>query len=296
MFLRKESFCLVKKDTNNNNQTHTHTLLEIKKKMLPLKLVRSLMSGNTINNPLILTPSHNLPQKSNTKTPLLIFIPTQELVTDTYKLATLARLIGLDFWPSPSLSHLIFSAPSSSFSTTISSFSSTSLALPNGAVSIPFPDLIASSVAHLRCFVGISKGFFKVVFLKSELCLDNDRIDRKSSNWDCCSFSLVLKMSNCRIVDMDCFCKALAGKGWTFFKTKYNACGDSGDRPVWGTNAVYLFRKTESARGFSRQVSGGGGSECRMREMRLPPLDFRNAPLRILQYILLMTDDIFYLA
>lgn len=266
--------------------------------MVPLKLVRSLISGTTLNNPLLLTPSHQTPQKSNTKTPLLIFIPTQELVTDTYKLATLARLIGLDFWPSPSLSHLIFSSPSSSssLSATISSFSSTSLALPNGAVSLPFPDLIASSVAHLRCFVGISKGFFKLGFLKSDLNLENDGIDRKSSNWDCCSFSLVLRMSNCRIVSMDCFCKALAGKGWTFFKTKYNACGDSSDRPVWGTNAVYLFRKTESARGFIRQGSGDGGSECRMREMRLPPLDFRNAPLRILQYILLMTDDIFYLA
>ncbi|KAL8131639.1 uncharacterized protein LOC141711679 [Apium graveolens] len=265
--------------------------------MVPLKLVRSIISGTTINNPHILTPSHNLSQKSTTKTPLLIFIPTQELVTDTYKLATLARLIGLDFWPSPSLSDLIFSSPSSSLSATISSFSSTSLALPNGAVSLPFPDLVASSVAHLRCFVGISKGYFKLGFLKCELGLENGGIDRKSSNWDCCSFSLVLKMSNCRILDMDCFCQALAGKGWTFFKTKYNACGDSGDRPVWGTNAVYLFRKTESAQGFSRQVSGGGGgSECRMREMRLPPLDFRNAPLRILQYILLMTDDIFYLA
>lgn len=138
-------------------------------------------------------------------------------------------------------------------------------------------------------------GFFKLVFLKSDLDLGDDRlIDRKSSNWDCCSFSLVLRMSNCRIGSMDCFCKALAGQGWTFFKTKYNPCVNSVDRPVWGTNAVYLFRKTESARVLSRQVSGV--SERRMREMRLPPLDFRNAPLRILQYILLMTDDIFYLA
>ncbi|KAL1821483.1 hypothetical protein DCAR_0417899 [Daucus carota subsp. sativus] len=273
--------------------------------MLPLKLVRSLISGTTITNPLLQTPSHHshetTPEKPTTRTPLLIFIPTQELVTDTYKLATLARLIGLDFCPSPSLSHLIFSPPSSnnsSLTSVVSSFSSTSLGLPNGAVSIPFPDVVAASVGHLRCFVGISRGFFKLVFLKSDLGDVHliGRIEGKSSNWDCCSFSLVLRMSNCRIVSMDCFCRALAGKGWTFFKTKYGSCVDSGERPVWGTNAVYLFRKTEAARVLCRQGSGGGGGECRMREMRLPPLDFRNAPLRILQYILLMTDDMFYLA
>jgi hypothetical protein len=94
---------------------------------------------------------------------------------------------------------------------------------------------------------------------------------------------------------MDGFSRALAGMGWTLFKTKQNPSPDSGDRRVWGGKSVYLFRKVESNRVRAGRVNGDGG-DCRIRELRLPPLDFRNAPLRILQYILLMTDDIFYLA
>lgn len=97
---------------------------------------------------------------------------------------------------------------------------------------------------------------------------------------------------------MDAFSRSLAGMGWTLFKTKQNPSTDSGDRRVWGGNSVYLFRKVESNRVRAGRINGDGGSggECRIRELRLPQLDFRNAPLRILQYILLMTDDIFYLA
>lgn len=88
---------------------------------------------------------------------------------------------------------------------------------------------------------------------------------------------------------MEVFSRALAGLGWTLFKTKENPSTGSGDRRVCGGGkSVYLFRKVDTNR-----VRAG---ECRIRELRLPALDFRNAPLRILQYILLMTDDIFYLA
>lgn len=97
---------------------------------------------------------------------------------------------------------------------------------------------------------------------------------------------------------MDAFSRSLAGMGWTLFKTKQNPSTDSGDRRVLGGSSVYLFRKVESNRVRAGRLNGDGGSggECRIRELRLPQLDFRNAPLRILQYILLMTDDIFYLA
>lgn len=97
---------------------------------------------------------------------------------------------------------------------------------------------------------------------------------------------------------MDGFSKALLGKGWTLFKT--NSCRkrdfqDSAEREI------YLYRKLDVSGicGGSRALSYGNGDlrECRRaRELRLPALDFRNAPLRILQYILLMTDDVFYLA
>lgn len=95
---------------------------------------------------------------------------------------------------------------------------------------------------------------------------------------------------------MDGFSRALAGKGWTLYKTMDNPSPDSGQCRVG--NPVYLFRKMDANRVRARPVIGdGGGMEgCRMRELRLPLLDFRNAPLRILQYILLMTDDVFYLA
>lgn len=88
---------------------------------------------------------------------------------------------------------------------------------------------------------------------------------------------------------MDAFSRALAGLGWTLFKTKKAPSSDSAVTPV---KSVFLFRKVDSCRLRSMRENGG----CRIRELRLPPLDFRNAPLRILQYIILMTDDVFYLA
>lgn len=95
---------------------------------------------------------------------------------------------------------------------------------------------------------------------------------------------------------MEGFCRALAGKGWTFYKTKKNPSTDR--RVSGGSGAVYLFRKVDVNRVRVGRVNGVGGPDgaCRVREMRLPHLDFGNAPLRILQYILLMTDDMFFLA
>lgn len=95
---------------------------------------------------------------------------------------------------------------------------------------------------------------------------------------------------------MDGFSKALLGKGWTLFKTN---CGDS-DFQDSVDREIYLYRKRDASRICSgKQLANGNGDlrECsRVRELRLPALDFRNVPLRILQYILLMTDDVFYLA
>ncbi|KAJ7945135.1 Peroxisome proliferator-activated receptor gamma coactivator 1-beta like [Quillaja saponaria] len=319
--------------------------------MLPLKLVRSLVLGETVNmnNPCILTQDDHHPDNEDdhgednedvhvsshhhrrtrrsscnsskpssakfdkSKTPALLFLPTKEIITDTYRLATIARDMGMDLYPTPSLSHIIFSYPSktqspsssSSSSSKPSSFpsswsfsgSSSSWPFLDDAVPIPFPSFITASVYHLRCFVTLSKGFFKLVYLSSSYEA-NEASASNDSNWDCCSISLYSRLTGDRIDTMEDFSRVLAGKGWTFFKTKKNPLPDSSDRRVSGGNSMYLFRKVDSNRVRVARPNGVGASnaECRIRELRLPPLDFRNAPLRILQYILLMTDDIFCLA
>ncbi|KAI4343482.1 hypothetical protein L6164_010823 [Bauhinia variegata] len=319
-----------------------------KAKMLPLKLVRSLVLGETINNPHILSqnqhydhndapseeandadaPSHNSTRRrrrrrrngsrsktgsamfTKSKTPALLFLPTKEIVRNTYRLATIARDLGMDLYPTPSLSHIIFSYPSSTPSpsspSTPSSFPSTwsfssssaSWPLMNEAVPIPFPSLTTDSVTHLRHFVSLSKGVFKLVFFNSDHDT-NEACDGNDSNWDCCSISLYSRLTGDRIDSMESFCRALAGKGWTFFRTKKNISADTGDGRISGGNTVYLFRKVDVNRVRVGRTTGVGASSdgtYRVRELRLPGLDFRNAPLRILQYILLITDDIFCLS
>jgi hypothetical protein len=303
-----------------------------KAKMLPLKLVRSLVLGETINNPPPLLSHHHhhkdintsythtssdnntdttktrAKTKTKTKTPLLLFLPNKELVTDTYRLTKIARDMGMDLYPTPSLSHIIFSYPSSCTSPSTStstpctssvslSWTSTSslLHLPNNAIPLPFPSLYSSSLTHLRSFVSLSKGLFKLAFINSKHTnkvmggYESDSL--YDSNWDCCSFSLFWRLTGDRIDSMDKFSRALAGVGWTLFKTKENNTPSDG---IGGSKMVYLFRKVDSKPVYV--VSRGNGGECRIRELRLPALDFRNTPLRILHYILLMTDDIFYLS
>ena len=87
---------------------------------------------------------------------------------------------------------------------------------------------------------------------------------------------------------MQALSRALAGMGWTLFNSRKNPPLDSANTT---TKSVYLFKKVDSGR-----IRGGrGNGERRIRELRLPSLDFRNAPLKILQYVVLMTDDVFYL-
>ncbi|XP_044487290.1 uncharacterized protein LOC123212262 [Mangifera indica] len=274
---------------------------------LPLKLLRSLVLGESIHH----NHDHdfNLRQKqpSSSKTPLLVFLPTRELVTDTYRLATIARDMGMDLYPSPSLSHIIFSYPSSQSSSSSPSHShsysswssislSSSLILPNDAVPLSFPSLASSSISHLRSFVSLSQGLFKLVFLTINSDATGHKVENFISHWDCCSFSLFSRLNGDRIDTMEAFSRALAGIGWTLFKTKNNSnsssnCNGNGNGNENG-NSVYLFRKVDSGRVRALRVNG----RCRIRELRLPALDFRNAPLRILQYLVLMTDDVFYLA
>ncbi|CAK8567979.1 unnamed protein product [Lathyrus sativus] len=288
--------------------------------MLPLKLVRSLILGESIsinNNSHFLNQNHHPHQqqqqqqpnettRTRTKKPFkkrhaLLFLPTKEIVTNTYRLATIARDLGMDLHPTPSLSHIIFSNPSSTPSTSSSSpstpststfsVSSASCSLLNDAVPIPFPSFDTAPLTHLRYFVTLFPRAFKVVLFNSDG--DSDAVGSRGgdvSNWDCSSVSLYSRVNGNRVDTMDGFCRILAGKGWTFFKTKQNPSGD-----LRGGGVVYLFRKVDVNRVCAGRVGGRDGA-CRVREVRLPYLDFENAPLRILQYILLMTDDIFCLA
>ncbi|KAM7258070.1 hypothetical protein ACFE04_013811 [Oxalis oulophora] len=180
--------------------------------MFPLKLVRSLLVSGQIlphNN----NTKPKVDQSTTTKrqkTPLLLFTPTNELITDTYRLATIAR------------------------------------------------DMDDDDDHHKVVVESSSSG---------------------SSNWDCCSISLFSRITGDKIKTMEGFCRVLTGAAWTLYKT--NDKDSNGSR-----KCVYLFRK----------VDRGRVAASRIRELRLPTLDFRNAPLRILQYVVLMTDNVFYLA
>ncbi|GFP84140.1 hypothetical protein PHJA_000557700 [Phtheirospermum japonicum] len=227
----------------------------------------------------------------------MLFIPTQELVRDTYRLASIARAIGMDFQPNPSLSHIIFSwplpppppssCPSSSTSSSSSS-SSFSWSLQNDTVPLPFPSFATASLSNLRLFAALSKGYFKLAFLKNN-CAPFEKIESLSNNnWHCSSLSLYFLRTGERIESMDGFSKALLGTGWTLFKTHSK---DKKSQDFF-KRAIYLYRKLDGTK-ICKTKEG----ECsRIRELRLPPLDFRNVPLRILQYVLLMTDDVFFLA
>jgi hypothetical protein len=296
-----------------------------KTNMLPLKLVRSLILGETINNnPHFLNQNHHQQHehessssssnetttKSRTrrttktrfkKRPGLLFLPTKEIITNTYKLATIARDLGMNLHPTPSLSHIIFSNSSSTPSTpSTSSFSvsSASCYLLNDAVPIPFPSFATAPLTHLRFFVTLFPRAFKLVLFSSDG--DSDAVGSCGggvSNWDCGSVSLCSRVTGNRVDTMEEFCRILAGKGWTFFRTKENPSTDyhGGGGGGNGGGGVYLFRKVDVNRVRVGRVGTPDGA-CRMRELRLPYLDFENAPLRILQYILLMTDDLFCLA
>ncbi|KAL6519979.1 hypothetical protein OROHE_017122 [Orobanche hederae] len=281
--------------------------------MFPLKLLRSLVSGDDVtNNPLLLllhihhddNPTIHS-SNSRSRIPLMLFIPTQELVRDTYRLASIASAIGMDFHPNPSLSHIIFSWPSPPSSSSSSSCASSSSSTypwssQNDTVPLPFPSFATASHHNLRLFVNLSKGYFKLSFLKkNSLPLENIE-SLSNKNWHCSSLSLCFSRTGESIHSMDGFSKALLGMGWTLVKTNNNNTREreSQDSPK---REIYLYRKLDGSKFCSKikpaAIDGDGDSvePSRMRELRLPPLDFRNVPLRILQYILLMTDDVFFL-
>ncbi|KAL7141907.1 hypothetical protein ABFS83_08G086300 [Erythranthe nasuta] len=169
----------------------------------------------------------------------------------------------------------------------------------------PIPLLRHLSHSHLRLFAALSNGYFKLAFLKT----NNNSIpflkieSLSNNNWHPTSLSLFSTRTCHRIESMDRFNEALLGTGWTLFKTHNNNADDKDSL----TSEIYLYRKLDARRRICHSNTkqppattttnrNRDDEECRVRELRLPTLDFGNAPLRILQYILLMTDDAFYLA
>ncbi|XP_058103606.1 uncharacterized protein LOC131247201 [Magnolia sinica] len=258
--------------------------------MLSVMLVRSLVLGENINDPLLLNRiahhhhhhhhhTHDVDDDDHGHDhhhhrACLFFIPTHEIIHDTYKLATIARDMGMDFTPNASLTNILFSWPSSSSS-------------PITIIPLPFPSLSSASISHLRRFTRISKGLFKLVSCDPTATNHHNRSSSPPH-----PLSLFSRLNGERVDDMEAFFRILAGNGWTLFKTKI----DGGD--------LFVFRKMDPDRLRVRWSKGLGNvgkspsrGDCRrVREVRLPPLDFRHVSLRILHYILLMTDGLFYLA
>ncbi|CAM8901160.1 unnamed protein product [Rhodiola kirilowii] len=268
--------------------------------MLSFKLLREALA-----DPLLLLPNHHhhrppataaaddsdqqptLPNPKSDKTLALLFVPINEVVIDTYRLASIARDIGLDLHPTPSLSHIVFSAPSAAQTTSSLITFSSSLCLQNDAVPLPFPSLSSASAAHLRAFVSLANGYFDLVAVAAE----RRRFADNESHWESCMMRLLCKRSGVEIETMDQFSSAMAGAGWTLFKTTSKSTGRA--------SGVYLYRKVEANRmriELRRGCECGNGREGRVRELRLPLMDFKNVALRILQYIILMTDDVFYMS
>ncbi|XP_077228208.1 topoisomerase I damage affected-like protein [Tasmannia lanceolata] len=247
--------------------------------MLSLKLLRSLVLGETINDPLLLNQHHgdNDQQRRRRRrksVPFLIFLPTQEIIHDMQRLATIARDMGMDLTPDPSISNILFSWPSSPFL----------------LASLPFPSLSSATASHLRRFIRLSKGLFKLV---SGNPAATGRFPFRLS-----SLSLFARLTGDRIHAIDAFSRILLGNGWSLFMTNGKSYPVLG-----GADLVYLFRKVDSNRvriqwlkGEDGSFSSSTGGNFRVRELRLPPLNFRNVPVRILHYIILMTDALFYLA
>lgn len=252
--------------------------------MLSLKLVRSLVLKETIHDPFHFyeKPRGNEEGRHH---PCLIFLPTREIIYETYKLAIIARDMGMNFSPDPSLSNIVFSFPSS----------------PNKPfISLPFPSLSSAPIFHLRRFVRFSKGLFKLASRRP-----GQNIRRSNS------LSLFSRVTRHRVDDIDAFSRVLTSNSWSLFKANNNgsriASDNSNSSSASSSSSsssgdevgYYVFRKVEASRvrvEFSKSSNGVDGDFGRFRELRLPGLDFRNAPLKVLHYVLLMTDDLFYLA
>ncbi|KAL5997890.1 hypothetical protein ACLOJK_008823 [Asimina triloba] len=290
-----------------------------------VNLIRSLVLGDNIHDPLLLYQRrrhphhHHEEEESNDDESVdddgrscLFFLPTHETIHDTRKLAAIARDMGMNFTPDPSLTYILFSWPDPPPPPPPSSSSSLSTSPPHTsgsmAIPLPFPSLSSASASHLRRFAGISNGLFTLVTCNTCACTaaadDHDPHDHPREAAAAVSGGLFSRLSGEKIQDMEALARALTGNGWALFKTTTTT--PDGDGRRYGAGDSFVFRKVERDGMMKTRWRSGWKVEaeeeeeeyCRVREVRLPWLDFGHhvVPTRILHYILLMTDDLFYLA
>lgn len=231
-----------------------------------LKVIRSLAFGKASTLSLLHHHRHHL-HHHRWHHHFLLFVPARQVVSNTVELAQLARQMGMDFSPDATLTSLIFS------------WSAPPQSPPTQVAALPFPSLSSSSFAALRHFARLSGGLFQVIFCNHDQTTMHINPANRNMPEHPSSPSLYSGRTGARIDDMAGLCWALAGGGWSLFQT--GTCQ--------GASAGYVFRKVDARRTIDESE--------RVREMVLPELDFgRDVPLRILYYIILMADNLFYLA
>lgn len=206
--------------------------------------------------------------------PYLVFVPTEEVIRDALQMAAIARDIGMEFCGDLINGRLIYSWPAMGITA-------------HESVSLPFPRIADARLQELHEFAKLSRGFFRVENLSLPLPLSNSYSDSHSTSrrgTEKGSGSLGMRLNRELIDNMDKFTRVMTGAGWSMFKLKSME------------EMYYVYRKVD----FKHRLQWDGSNPrpapaSRARELRLPELNLTSAPTEILEYVLLMTDDLFYL-
>lgn len=210
----------------------------------------------------------------NSGFPYLVFVPTEEVMKDALRVAAIARDIGMEFCGDLINGRLVYSWPTPGMVT-------------HESISLPFPRLADAQLQELHDFAKLSRGFFRV----ENLCLPLPPCNSYSNSHSNSGTgrergfgSLGVRLNRELINNMDKFTRVMAGAGWSMFKLKST------------DEMYYVYKKVD----FKRRLQWDGSNPTpapafRARELRLPELNLTSAPTEILEYVLLMTDDLFYL-
>lgn len=205
--------------------------------------------------------------------PYLVFVPTEEVMKDALRVAAIARDIGMEFCGDLINGRLVYSWP-------------TPCMVTHESISLPFPRLADAQLQELHDFAKLSRGFFRVENLCLPLppCNSYSNSHSNSGRGRERGFgSLGVRLNRELINNMDKFTRVMAGAGWSMFKLKST------------DEMYYVYKKVD----FKRRLQWDGSNPTpapafRARELRLPELNLTSAPTEILEYVLLMTDELFY--